>query len=78
MGVLVVEIADAGEEAAGLGGEAPWKGGGLDKRFLDLDLAVACQRDSQLAVEHVVDAGREVHLGFAEREAAVPDAGLLA
>ena len=36
------------------------------------------ERDRQLAVEQVVDAGREVHLGLAKGKAAVADAGFLA
>ena len=70
VGVLLVQVADAGEEASGLERHAVAQRGGLDEGFLDRDAVVRRQRDVGGAAKPRIDVRREAELRFGEAEAA--------
>jgi hypothetical protein len=70
--VLLVEVADARQEAPGLQLEAGGQGQGFHVHLFHLDdtgAVVLGQREARVAAEQVIDVGREGQLGFAQREA---------
>ena len=76
VGVLRIEVADAGEEAAGLQREAVAERRGLDVGLLDRDRVVGMQRDVGGAAQPRIDAGGEAELGLGQAEAARAGADL--
>ena len=58
--VLLVHVADAGEEAAELRHEPVRQRGDDAVGFLDLDRVVRRQRDGEVAGEQMIDAGEEI------------------
>jgi hypothetical protein len=78
VGVLLIHVADAREEAA------EFRGGAVDRcdqgaiGFLDRDGVFRCQRKREHARELLVDVGAEGDLRFGEAEPARPGADLAA
>src|SRR5690606_990673 len=71
MGMLAIHITHPREEAANLGLQAMWQGGGLHIRFFHGHLVVSVQAQRQGAEGVAVDVGAEQELGGTEVEAAL-------
>jgi hypothetical protein len=76
--VLLVHVADAGEEAPELRHDSIGERGHEAIRFFDRDRIVGRQRDGKTAREQVVDARGEIDLRFAQAKAAPPGTRFLA
>ena len=76
--VHLVQVADAGEEAAALDREPGRQRRGAEERFLDLEFTLAGECCGQAAGEVGIDARRERDLRLAEAEAALARADFVA